>query len=61
MIKIIGLIQVCVCVFVTEIYKVLTCQFLEAYKLGVALFVIKPDLVASGKKNEIFDHVNNNK
>jgi hypothetical protein len=32
---------------------------LEPYKLGIALFVIKPDLVASGKKDEILNHVNN--
>jgi hypothetical protein len=32
---------------------------LEPYKLGVALLVIKPDLVANGKKDEIFNHVNN--
>jgi hypothetical protein len=31
--------------------------FLEPYKLGVALFVIKPDLVANGKKDEILDDV----
>jgi hypothetical protein len=34
-------------------------DFLEPYKLGIALFVIKPDLVANGKKDEIFNHVNN--
>jgi hypothetical protein len=31
--------------------------FTEAYKLGVGLLVIKPDLVANGKKDEIFDYV----
>jgi len=34
-----------------------TCSFLEPYKLGIALFVIKPDLIANGKKDEIFNHV----
>ena len=29
----------------------------EPYKLGIALLVIKPDLVANGKKDEIFNHV----
>ncbi|CAF0759923.1 unnamed protein product, partial [Didymodactylos carnosus] len=29
----------------------------EPYKLNVALFVIKPDLLASGKKDEIIDHL----
>jgi len=45
-----------------EIYEVflkLILIFLEPYKLGIALFVIKPDLVANGKKDEIFNHVNN--
>ncbi len=49
-------------VILFEIYEVLvywTFIYLEPYKLGVALFVIKPDLVANGKKDEIFDHVNN--
>ena len=31
--------------------------FADAYKLGVGLFAIKPDLVANGKKEEIFDYV----
>ncbi|CAF3547173.1 unnamed protein product [Rotaria sp. Silwood1] len=31
----------------------------EPYKLDVALFVIKPDLVANGKKDEILDHLRN--
>ncbi|CAF4569483.1 unnamed protein product, partial [Rotaria magnacalcarata] len=31
----------------------------ESYKLDVALFVIKPDLVANGKKDEILDHLRN--
>jgi len=44
------------------LFKILvyfTLIYLEPYKLGVALFVIKPDLIANGKKDEIFDHVNN--
>ena len=32
--------------------------FLEGYKLGLGFFVIKPDLVASGKQEEIFKYVN---
>ncbi|CAF3860635.1 unnamed protein product [Adineta steineri] len=31
----------------------------ESYKLGVALFVIKPDLVADGKKDQILDYLRN--
>ncbi|CAF4390870.1 unnamed protein product [Rotaria sp. Silwood2] len=31
----------------------------EPYKLDVSLFVIKPDLVANGKKDEILDHLHN--
>ena len=41
-----------------EILLELRFIFLEPYKLGVALFVIKPDLVANGKKNEILGQVN---
>lgn len=36
-------------------------EFLEGYKLGVGLFVIKPDLVANGKQEEILHHVNKKK
>ena len=59
LIKIIGLIQVLFLKNWSSFTIFHIDIFLEPYKLGVALFVIKPDLIANGKKDKILDHVNN--
>ncbi|CAF5110290.1 unnamed protein product, partial [Rotaria sp. Silwood1] len=41
------------------LYKSESLSLRKPYKLDVALFVIKPDLVANGKKDEILDHLRN--